>query len=149
MGTERENELAELYALFKINPGYPELLFKNLSTKSISRIKVLLGKHTTYKSLPRLAKTAFVLALSHGATIDQNGLLIVNTPASRTAVGTDKRMKFLPREAISPQTDGLANLKIFEPRERQAVKGRAWNTKGLSPSGWKGRTGRWPSRRRG
>src|SRR3989344_3501054 len=121
MGDKSEAELNELYGYFKSKPGYPELLRYWTNT----RIKQLLKTRTIYGKLPnQFAKTAFVLVLSHGAAIDNNGLLIVNNESCRRAIASDQRMRFLPREIISPQTTNFANLKIFEPTKKPKPKTR-------------------------
>ena len=140
METERGKELSELYAIFQRSSKHPELL----DNPEKIRVMNLLKEHTCYQSLKPLARTPFILALSYGAKIDENGLLIVDSPECRKLIMQDVRMKKLPKASISPQTPNYGTLKVFESRAK--VTHGDWATKGLTPRAERGRLGRWPRR---
>lgn len=152
MTANRESELAELYAFFTEIRSMPQMLqpknklqlAKLLVNK---RMLSLLKRHTIYERLPSPpAKNAFVLTLLHGAVIDDQGLLIINTKGCADAIAKDPRMRCLKKEYLSPENPNLDGIKIVTPRRVKSGKSKPPFPEVMSPRTERGRTGRWPPR---
>lgn len=146
--SSREEELRELYELAALEL-YKFTTFGRYGGRHITpRLKELLSKHTPWNTADKRVRGGILTAIAKGATLDEQGKLVLNAQESRGFLRNPAIMEIMRTpNIISPQTTKLGELREhFEIITRKGYAKRSAIEVSDSARRERGKTGRWRSR---